>query len=79
MPNGVGMRQVTNKNITTTELVSPDKRDTLYIHNGVAGRVDSNINDAGFLGYLGLKESTPVSDRYKELQKKFNSRFSKKK
>lgn len=79
LPNGVGMRQVTNKNITTTELVSPDKRDTLYIHNGVAGRVDSNINDAGFLGYLGLKESTPVSDRYKELQKKFNSRFSKKK
>lgn len=79
LPNGVGMRQITNKNITTTELVSPDKRDTLYIHNGVAGRVDSNINDAGFLGYLGLKESTPVSDRYKELQKKFNSRFSKKK
>lgn len=79
LPNGVGMRQITNKNITTTELVSPDKRDTLYIHNGVAGRVDSNINDAGFLGHLGLKESTPVSDRYKELQKKFNSRFSKKK
>ena len=79
LPNGVGMRQITNKNITTTELVSPDKRDTLYIHNGVAGRVDSNINDAGFLGYLGLKKSTPVSDRYKELQKKFNSRFSKKK
>ena len=79
LPNGVGIRQITNKNITTTELVSPDKRDSLYLHNGVAGRVDSNINDAGFLGYLGLKESTPVSDRYKELQKKFNSRFSKEK
>lgn len=72
LPNGVGLRQITNNNITTTELVSPDKRDTLYIHNGVGGRVDSNIDDSGFLGILGLRKPTPVSSRYKELQNKFN-------
>lgn len=72
LPSGVRLRQITNNNITTTELVSPDKRDTLYIHNGVGGRVDSNIDDSGFLGILGLRQPTPVSNRYKELQNKFN-------
>lgn len=73
LPNGVGVRQITNNNITTTELVSPNKQDTLYIHNGVGGRVDSNIDDSGILGVLGLKKSTPVSGRYKSLQSKFNT------
>lgn len=73
LPNGVGMRQISRKNITTTELVSPDKRDTLYIHNGIGGRVDSNIDDSGILGFFGLKKSSPVSDRYKFLQEIFKS------
>lgn len=73
LPNGVGIRQISNKNITTTELVSPDKKDTLYIHNGVAGRVDSNIDDSGILGFFGLKKSSPISDRYKFLQKVFKA------
>ena len=73
LPNGVGLRQITRNNITTTELVSPDKKDTLYIHNGNSGRVDSNIDDSGFWGWLGLKESTPVTDRYKYLQRRFNN------
>lgn len=73
LPNGVGLRQITRNNITTSELVSPDKKDTLYIHNGVGGRVDSNIDDSGFLGFLGLKKSSPVSGRYKYLQEKFNT------
>lgn len=73
LPNGVGLRQITRNNITTTELVSPDKRDTLYIHNGMEGRVDSNIDDSGILGFLGLKRPTPVSERFKGLQKIFNS------
>lgn len=78
LPNGVGLKQITRNNITTTELVSPDKRDTLYIHNGVAGRVDSNIDDSGIWGKLGLKQSTPVSTRFRELQKIFNTqKFSK--
>lgn len=73
LPNGVGLRQITRNNITTSELVSPDKKDTLYIHNGVGGRVDSNIDDSGFLGFLGLKKSSPVSGCYKYLQEKFNT------
>lgn len=73
LPNGVGLRQITRDNITTSELVSPDKRDTLYIHNGAEGRVDSNIDDSGFLGFLGLKKSSPVSGRYKYLQNIFNT------
>ena len=73
LPNGVGMRQISRRNITTTELVSPDKRDTLYIHNGIGGRVDSNIDDSGILGFFGLKKSSPVSDRYKFLQEIFKS------
>lgn len=73
LPNGVGLRQITRNNITTTELVSPDKRDTLYIHNGIGGRVDSNIDDSGILGFLGLKRPSPVSGRFKYLQKTFNS------
>lgn len=73
LPNGVGLRQITRNNITTSELVSPDKRDTLYIHNGAEGRVDSNIDDSGFLGFLGLKKSSPVSGRYKYLQNIFNT------
>lgn len=73
LPNGVGIRQISRKNITTTELVSPDKKDTLYIHNGIGGRADSNIDDSGVLGLFGIKKSSPVSDRYKELQKIFKS------
>lgn len=73
LPNGVGLRQITRNNITTTELVSPDKKDTLYVHDGVVGRVDSNIDDSGVLGMLGLKNSTPVSSRYKYLQDIFNN------
>ena len=71
--NGVQLRQITRNNITTSEFVSPDKRDTLYIHNGVAGRVDSNIDDSGILGLLGLRKSEPVSERFRELQRKFNA------
>lgn len=73
LPNGVGLRQITRNNITTSELVSPNKQDTLYIHNGVGGRVDSNIDDSGILGFLGLRRSSPVSNRYKELQSKFGT------
>lgn len=73
LPNGVGLRQITRNNITTSELVSPNKQDTLYIHNGVGGRVDSNIDDSGILGFLGLRRSSPVSNRYKELQSKFGA------
>ena len=73
LPNGVGLRQITRDNITTSELVSPDKRDTLYIHNGVRGRVDSNIDDSGFLGFLGLRESSPVSSNFRRLQRIFNA------
>lgn len=73
LPNGIGLRQITRNNITTSELVSPDKRDTLYIHNGVGGRVDSNIDDSGILGVFGLIKSSPVSNRYRELQGKFNT------
>lgn len=73
LPNGVGLRQITKDNIINTELVSPDKRDTLYIHDGIGGRVDSNIDDSGFLGMLGLKQPTPVSNRFRELQTKFNA------
>lgn len=73
LPNGVGLRQITKNNITTSELVSPDKRDTLYIHNGIGGRVDSNIDDSGLLGIFGLRKSSPVSNRYRELQNKFNT------
>lgn len=73
LPNGVGLRQITRNNITTSELVSPNKQDTLYIHNGIGGRVDSNIDDSGILGFLGLRRSSPVSNRYKELQSKFGA------
>lgn len=73
LPNGIGLRQITRNNITTTELVSPDKRDTLYIHNGRDGRVDSNIDDSGILGMLGLKQPTPVSGRFRYLQNRFNT------
>lgn len=73
LQNGVGLRQITRNNITTTELVSPDKRDTMYVHDGVAGRVDSNIDDSGVLGMLGLKKPTPVSSRYRYLQDIFNN------
>lgn len=73
LPNGVGLRQITRNNITTTELVSPDKKDTLYVHDGVAGRVDSNIDDSGVLGMLGLKKPTPVSSRYAYLQNIFDN------
>lgn len=73
LPNSVGLRQITRNNITTSELVSPNKQDTLYIHNGIGGRVDSNIDDSGILGFLGLRRSSPVSNRYKELQSKFGA------
>lgn len=73
LPNGIGLRQITRNNTTTSELVSPDKRDTLYINNADAGRIDSNINDAGILGKLGLRTSTPVSSNFRRLQGIFNA------
>lgn len=73
LPNGVGLRQITRNNTTTSELVSPDKRDTLYINNASAGRIDSNINDAGILGKLGLRTSTPVSSNFRRLQNIFRT------
>lgn len=73
LPNGIGLRQITRNNTTTSELVSPDKRDTLYINNADAGRIDSNINDAGILGKLGLWTPTPVSSNFRRLQGIFNA------
>lgn len=73
LPNGIGLRQITRNNTTTSELVSPDKRDTLYINNADAGRIDSNINDAGILGKLGLRTPTPVSSNFRRLQGIFNA------
>lgn len=73
LSNNVGLRQITRDNITTTELVSPDKKDTLYIHNGIGGRVDSNIDDSGVLGLFKLQKSSPTTSRYRELQNKFNA------
>ena len=62
LPNGIGLRQITRNNTTTSELVSPDKRDTLY------------INDAGILGKLGLRTPTPVSSNFRRLQGIFNAK-----
>lgn len=73
LPNGIGLRQITRNNTTTSELVSPDKRDTLYINNADAGRIDSNINDAGILGKLGLRTPTSVSSNFRRLQGIFNA------
>ena len=61
LSNGIGLRQITRNNTTTSELVSPDKRDTLY------------INDAGILGKLGLRTPTPVSSNFRRLQGIFNA------
>lgn len=74
LPNGIGLRQIIRNNTTTSELVSPDKRDTLYINNADAGRIDSNINDAGILGKLGLWTPTPVSSNFRRLQGIFNAK-----
>lgn len=73
LPNGVGLRQITRNNTTTSELVSPDKKDTLYINNSLSGRIDSNIDDSGVLGRLGLRQSTPVSSNFRRLQNIFNT------
>ncbi|MEG2196449.1 MAG: hypothetical protein RRY26_03255 [Cellulosilyticaceae bacterium] len=73
LPNGVGLRQITRQNTTTSELVSPDKKDTLFINNAGRGRVDSNLSDAGILGALGLKSSSPVSSNFRVLQGKFSA------
>lgn len=73
LSNGIGLRQITRNNTTTSELVSPDKRDTLYINNADAGRIDSNINDAGILGKLRLRTPTPVSSNFRRLQGIFNA------
>lgn len=73
LPNGVGLRQITRNNTTTSELVSPNKKDTLYINNSLSGRIDSNIDDSGILGKIGLRQSTPVSPNFRRLQNIFNT------
>lgn len=73
LPNGVGLRQITRNNTTTSELVSPDKKNTLYVNNSLSGRIDSNIDDSGILGKLGLRTSTPVSSNFRRLQNIFGA------
>ena len=49
------------------------KKDTLYINNSLSGRIDSNIDDSGILGKIGLRQSTPVSPNFRRLQNIFNT------
>ena len=56
LPNGIGLRQITRNNTTTSELVSPDKRDTLYIKSAkVLSHYESKGVKCTRIGYLKFK------------------------